>query len=288
MKPYSLDLRQKIVTLYDAGGISQRQLAKQFGVALSFVQKLLKQRREQGSIAPKVRQTQTPPKLTPEQLIVLGEIVEANNDAILEELQQLLADRTGVLIGRSTMARMLIKLNLTRKKKALHPTEKGSERVQRLRYDYWQLVQGILAQNLIFIDESGLNLAMTRRYARSTKGQRANGAVPQRGKNVSLLGAVSLNGLVTQLALLGSTDGLTFEAFIARRLVPKLWKGAYVVIDNCSIHNDAEIERLIKSAGAHLIYLPPYSPDFSPIENCWSKIKSILRRIGARNHPDLA
>jgi transposase len=288
MKPYSLDLRQKIVTRYDAGGISQRQLAKQFGVALSFIQKLLKQRREVGNIAPKVRQTQTPSKLNTEHLIVLSEIVESNNDAILEELQQLLLERTGILISRSTMARLLIKLNLTRKKKALHPSEKGSERVQRLRYEYWQMIQGILAQNLIFIDESGVNWAMTRLYARSAKGQRARGAVPQRGKNVSILGAISLNGLITQLALLGSTDGLTFEAFIARRLVPKLWKGACVVMDNCSIHNDAEIERLIQAAGAQLIYLPPYSPDFSPIENCWSKIKSILRRIGARNHPDLA
>jgi transposase len=287
MRPYSIDLRQKIVDCYDAGGISQRQLAKQFGVALSFIQKLLKQRREQGSLAPKVRQIQTPPKLTDEQLNILREIVAANNDAILVELQQLLLERTGVLIGRSTMARMLIRLNLTRKKKALHPTEKGSERVQGLRYEYWQLIRGVLAKDLIFIDESGVNLAMTRLYARSEKGQRARGAMPQPGKNVSIIGAIGLEGLITQATLLGSTDSLTFEAFIARRLVPKLWKGACVVMDNCSIHKNKRIERLIKAAGAHLIYLPPYSPDFSPIENCWSKIKSILRRMGARNHPDL-
>lgn len=125
MKPYSLDLRQKIVTRYDAGGISQRQLAKQFGVALSFVQKLLKQRREVGNIAPKVRQTQTPSKLNAEHLIVLSEIVKANNDAILEELQQLLFERSGILISRSTMARLLIKLNLTRKKKRFIPAKKA-------------------------------------------------------------------------------------------------------------------------------------------------------------------
>lgn len=82
--------------------------------------------------------------------------------------------------------------------------------------------------------------------------------------------------------------GLTFEAFISQKLVPKLWKGACVVMDNCSIHKGEQIEALIQSAGASLIYLPPYSPDFSPIENCWSKIKSILRSIGARNYPDLA
>lgn len=94
--------------------------------------------------------------------------------------------------------------------------------------------------------------------------------------------------MITQLSLLGATDGLTFEAFISQKLVPKLWEGACVVMDNCSIHKGKEIEDLIEAAGAKLIYLPPYSPDFSPIENCWLKIKSILRSFAARNHPDLA
>lgn len=150
------------------------------------------------------------------------------------------------------------------------------------------MVQGILAKNLIFIDESGINLALTRMYARSPRGKRARGNRPQkRGQNVSLIGALGLDGLITQVSLLGATDGLGFEAFIAQRLVPKLWAGACVLMDNASVHKGAEIEALITAAGARLIYLPPYSPDFSPIENCWSKIKSLLRSIGARTYPDL-
>jgi transposase len=130
---------------------------------------------------------------------------------------------------------------------------------------------------------------LTRLFARSLKGERARGKRPQkRGKNVSLIGAIGFNGLITQVSLLGTTDGLTFEAFIAQKLVPKLWAGACVLMDNCSIHQGGEIEALITKAGARLIYLPPYSPDFSPIENCWSKIKTLLRSIGARNYPDLA
>lgn len=161
--------------------------------------------------------------------------------------------------------------------------------MQQQRVEFWQLIGGILAKDLIFIDESGINLALTRLFARAPKGKRARGKRPlHRGKNVSLIGAIGLNGLITQVSLLGSTDGLTFEAFIAQRLVPKLWPGACVVMDNCSIHKGEEIEALIAKAGAKLIYLPPYSPDFSPIENCWSKIKSVLRSIGARNYPDLA
>ena len=108
MKAYSLDLRQKIVDAYAEGNISQRQLAKQFRVALSFVEKLLKQCRETGSIAPKVRTQQTPTKLK--------QIVNTTNDATLDELRYQLEQQTGVLIGRSTVDRMLTKLNLTVKK----------------------------------------------------------------------------------------------------------------------------------------------------------------------------
>jgi transposase len=119
MKAYSIDLRQKIVDAYNEGNISQRQLAKQFRVALSFIEKLLKQHRETGSIAPKVRTQQTPTKLNSEQLAVLQQLVEANNDATLEELRQQLRQKTAVLIGRSTVDRMVKKLNLTVKKNIL-------------------------------------------------------------------------------------------------------------------------------------------------------------------------
>ena len=130
---------------------------------------------------------------------------------------------------------------------------------------------------------------MTRLRARSTKGKRAYSSKPsKRGKNVSIIGALGLNGVIADYSLLGATDGLTFEAFISQKLVPKLWKGACVVMDNCAVHLDKTIRDLIEAAQARLIYLPPYSPDFSPIENCWSKLKSILRTLGPRTYPDLA
>ena len=130
---------------------------------------------------------------------------------------------------------------------------------------------------------------MTRLRARSTKGKRAYSSKPsKRGKNVSIIGALGLNGVIADYSLLGATDGLTFEAFISQKLVPKLWKGACVVMDNCPVHLDNTISDLIEAAQARLIYLPPYSPDFSPIENCWSKLKSILRTLGPRAYPDLA
>lgn len=149
-------------------------------------------------------------------------------------------------------------------------------------------MQGILAQDLIFMDESGVDLALTRLRARAPKGQRARGKHPsKRGKRVSMISAISLKEVLTNFNVMGTTDSLTFEAFMAQKLVPKLWKGACVILDNCSIHKGEDIRQLIEDAGARLIFLPPDSPDFSPIENCFSKVKSILRSLEARSYPKL-
>lgn len=173
-------------------------------------------------------------------------------------------------------------------KKTFYPDLKGTERVQRARVEFWQQVQTFLANDLIFIDESGVNLAMTRLRARSPKGKRAySPKATKRGQNVSIIGALGFNGVVTDYSLMGATDGLTFEAFISQKLVPKLWTGACVVMDNCSVHLGETVRELIEAAGAKLIYLPPYSPDFSPIENCWSKIKESLRSQAARTYDAL-
>jgi transposase len=120
MKPYSLDFRQKVVEAYEVGGISQRQLAQNFCVTLSFVQGLLKRKRESGTIAPKVRIEQTPTKLNAAQLDVLRQLVETQPDATLAEFQERLHQKTGVFIGIATVDRMIrLKLKLTLKKKSL-------------------------------------------------------------------------------------------------------------------------------------------------------------------------
>ncbi|VEP14006.1 transposase (fragment) [Hyella patelloides LEGE 07179] len=129
---------------------------------------------------------------------------------------------------------------------------------------------------------------MVRRYARALKGNRARGKKPlKRGKNVSMLTALSLNEVLASSNIYGAVDGITFEAFIANQLVPKLWKNACVVLDNAKIHLGDNIRVLIEEAGAKLIYLYPYSPEFSPIENFWSKVKAILRKVKARTYKDL-
>ena len=129
---------------------------------------------------------------------------------------------------------------------------------------------------------------MIRLYARSLKGERARGEKPQkRGKNVSMITALSLKGIVASSNIYGSVDGLTFEAFIVRKLIPNLWKGACLVLDNATIHLGEIIREEIEKVGAKLVYLSPYSPDFSPIENFWSKVKGILQKIAPRTYIDL-
>jgi len=125
MQPYSPDLRQKIVERYQEGNISQRDLARQFRVARSFVETLLKRYRETGSVEAKIRTQQTPTKLNPEQLSMLAQLVETQNDATLKELQDRLAQKTGVRVGCTTIHRMLVKMNLSVKKNLSRQREGG-------------------------------------------------------------------------------------------------------------------------------------------------------------------
>ena len=142
--------------------------------------------------------------------------------------------------------------------------------------------------DLVFIDEAGVNIAMTRLFARSQKGSRAYGDRPDgRGKNVTMIGAMSLKGIIAALTFQGSTDTNAFYTYVTQVLVPKLWPGACVVMDNFSSHKVAGIQEAIQAVGARLVYLSPYSPDFSPIENCWSKVKEYLRTLAARTYQEL-
>lgn len=289
MKAYSLDFRKKITDTYSKEELSQRKLAKRFGVALSFVEKLLKQQRETGDLAPKPHGGGRTPKLNAAQLALVTALVEADNDATLEELCEQLQQRTTITLSRSTMGRILQQLKLTRKKKTLHASEKDTPRVQQARLDYWEKVREINPEDLVFVDESGLNLAMTRLYARSPQGERAIGDRPQqRGQTVSIVDALTLYGPIAVTTILGPMDGLTFTAYLVCRVIPNLWPGACLVLDNSPTHHEnEEIKTAIDAVGAQIIYLSPYSPDFSPIEPFWSKVKAILESIGARMYQAL-
>lgn len=144
------------------------------------------------------------------------------------------------------------------------------------------------ARRLIFVDESGVNLAMTRRYARAPRGVRAHGAVPRNyGQNLTVLAAIDCRGIRAALLVPGATDGDVFRVFVHKVLVPQLRPGDVVVWDNLRAHQVAGVSEAVSATGAELHCLPPYSPDYNPIEQAWSKIKTFLRAAGARTRRKL-
>ena len=134
-----------------------------------------------------------------------------------------------------------------------------------------------------FVDESGVNIAMTPLYGRAPRGQRAVGSVPQNhGSNLTMIAALGTGGLSAPMTVQAATDGDVFRAWTQQVLCPTLQRGDIVVMDNLRAHKVIGIREAIEGRGAKLIYLPPYSPDLSPIEHCSSKVKTALRAAGAR------
>ena len=169
------------------------------------------------------------------------------------------------------------------KKKSLHASERDTPRVQQARAQYQKTISRLDLKRFKFIDESGINLALTRLYGRAPRGERATGSTPiNYGQNVTLIGALGSRGLDALLTIEGATDGEVFRAYTERILCPTLERGDIVVMDNLGAHKVSGIREAIEGLGAKLIYLPPYSPDLSPIEASWSKIKQALRVAGAR------
>ena len=135
------------------------------------------------------------------------------------------------------------------------------------------------------MDESGVNRAMTRTHARSLRGTRAFGSAPRNwGDNVSILGALCLRGTLEPMCVNGATNGPVFLAYLEHCLVPQLWPGAVVVMDNLGAHKVKGVRERIEAAGARLLYLSPYSPDFNPIEMAWTKLKTFVCAEWPRDH----
>jgi transposase len=144
-------------------------------------------------------------------------------------------------------------------------------------------VKALDPKRLVFVDECSTNIALTTLYARAPKGERAYGEAPRNwGKNITLICSLSTEGIGAAMSVEGSTDGAAFETYVKHFLAPALKAGQLVVMDNLQVHKSLRVKEIIEGRGAEVLFLPPYSPDFSPIEEAFSKVKGILRRIGAR------
>ena len=165
----------------------------------------------------------------------------------------------------------------------------ATERDEFLRAAWRALVAGrVGASRLVFVDECGTNILLRPLYAWSRRGERAPCKAPRNwGKNVTLLSSMTLSGMGASIAVEGATTRAVFEAYVEKALVPTLRPGQVVVMDNLTAHKGERVRKLIAERGCELLYLPPYSPDFNPIEQAFSKLKGLLRRAQARTREAL-
>jgi transposase len=141
---------------------------------------------------------------------------------------------------------------------------------------------------LVFVDEMGTHTSLAPLYAYAPVGERAFFEIPRnRGKNTTLLTSLHQEGIGPSMAVEGATTARVFETYVKRLLAPALREGQVVVMDNLGAHRPKRVRELIEQRGCQLIYLPPYSPEFNPIEEAFAKVKHILRKIGARTKDDL-
>ena len=159
----------------------------------------------------------------------------------------------------------------------------ASERNEETRRAWREEAAQRDAQRYVFIDETGTHIALTRLYGWAPHDQRAIGTVPRNhGKNTTLVAALTPDGLQAPWLIEGAMNTETFDWYVREQLAPRLRPGQVVVLDNLSAHTAASIRAAIEARGCELLFLPPYSPDFTPIEQAFSKITAILRGLGAR------
>ena len=144
---------------------------------------------------------------------------------------------------------------------------------------------GIAAERLVFVDESGIDTRLVRTHARAPQGERAVGRVPWARRRLTLIGALGLGGIVALMTVAAATDAAVFLAFIEGVLAPALQRrpDAVLILDNLSAHKTPAVRAALDRAGISHRYLPSYSPDFSPMEPCWAKLKAHFRARAARS-----
>lgn len=155
--------------------------------------------------------------------------------------------------------------------------------------EFLQQIEEVDVEDMVFLDESGINLHMAREYGYSPKGKRVfDHKSGQFKKNYTVIGALTKNGVDALMVVDGGTTKNVFQAYVKEVLLPTLQEGQIIILDNLSAHKNPEIIEMLGEAGVEVIYTPPYSPEWNPIEWAWSKIKSFLRTFAARSLEDLS
>jgi len=282
MRAIPIPIRKRILELYEQGKSTQ-EIAQFSGFCIAAVRRVRQQFRQRRTLEPRTHWCGRKTLLTEERKQRLHHLLSAQPDATLAELGAGL-DRP---FRTSTIDLWLRRLGW-KFKKTLAAAEQERPDVAERRAHWHEQLAAEPTAHLVFVDESGANTKMTRLRGRALGGQRLLARVPHGHYQTStLISGIRLEGPCAPWLFEGPMNGEMFLAWVRQGLAPTLCPGEVVILDNLATHKVRGVRASLEAVGARLLYLPPYSPDFNPIEPMWSKIKQTLRSQAPRTQQDL-
>ncbi|MFB4376008.1 IS630 family transposase [Agrobacterium sp. CR_3] len=274
------DLRLRVLKA-SAAGMSARQSAARFGVGISTAIRWIA-RASDGEPTSRPQGWRRPSVLDAHETFVVA-MIDDRKDVTLDEMVERLSVERQVGISRSALGAWLRGRGWTFKKKSAHALEQDRPDVLKRRRAWFEGQLDLDPEKLIFIDETSLSTKMACLRGRAIRGERCRAGVPHgHWKTTTFTGALRLTGMTAPFVYDGAMNGNVFLAYVEQVLSPTLQTGDVVVMDNLPAHKAAGVRDAIERAGAKLMFLPPYSPDFNPIENAFSKLKAMLRARAER------
>jgi transposase len=281
-RAYSQDLRDRVIKATQAG-FSARKAAARFAIGAATAIAWVNRQRETGENSAYRQGRPRGSKLEEHRTFVV-ELIEAEPDLTITELQERLLRDRGLHASTGTIWTFLDRCGLTFKKKSAYAAEHDRADVLQQRVDWFEAQLDLDPDKLVFVDESFASTQMARLHGRALKGQRLRAPIPQGSwKKTTIVAGVRRSGITATRVLDGSITSEAFLAYVRDVLVPTLSPGDIVVTDNLSSHKSHEVREAIEAAGAPLQFLPPYSPEFNPIERAFAKLKALLRKAAERS-----
>jgi len=282
---YSMDLRERVVSAMEEAGATVTQVAARFDVSRPAVVDWC-DRARRGELVPGVPGPKGPVKLTEADDALMRAQIAARPGITARELVAMLS----VPVTIATVCRRLIQLDLRFKKTLIAAEQRRPDVVVRRR-NFGIAKRFVAPRHFVYLDESGAKTNMTRLYGRALGGARCiDHASLGHWKTFTMLSAIRTDGVMKDATVVidGAMNGETFLTYVEQCLAPALRPGDVVVMDNLASHKIKGVRETIESVGCDLWYLPPYSPDFNPIEKLWSKVKTWLRCVSATSFDALS
>ncbi|HEY1864830.1 MAG TPA: IS630 family transposase [Roseiarcus sp.] len=282
-KPYSQDLRERVIDAVERGAMSRRAAARRYEISESVAIKWLERVERDGSREPVGHGGHRASKLMPHRDFLEAARTE-KPDITLQALCNRLLSERNVKADTSMMSRFFRRIGVT-VKKTLVAREQDRPDISRHR-KRWRTYQGLIdPKRLVFIDETWTKTNMTRLRGWAPKGERLVDKVPYgRWKTATFLAALRNDRIEAPCLFDGPINGERFHAYVEQFLAPTLKPGDVVILDNLGSHKGKAVRKAIRDVGARLVFLPKYSPDLNPIEQVFAKFKTLLRKAGARTY----